>query len=133
MSHYPKGWLEAPLAIVTPRAIKIHRRVVDEPWWNDPKAVAEWIRSLVAEAEAKRARRRYVPAKDWARILDAFGHRCAYCGVSGVPLEREHRVPVVKGGGDGIDNIVPACRPCNATKRTDDPADWPLVIIPVWT
>jgi len=52
----------------------------------------------------------------WREILEVFGHRCAYCLASGVSLEREHVVPISRGGSDVPDNVVPACRCCNLTK-----------------
>lgn len=58
---------------------------------------------------------------EWDRILDRNSHRCHYCGRIGKsdnPLEKEHRVPVSKGGGFTAQNIVPACRDCNRKKHT---------------
>lgn len=52
---------------------------------------------------------------DWNAILDYFGYRCAYCLVGG-PLQQDHIVPITKGGGTTIDNIVPACGRCNKKK-----------------
>lgn len=42
--------------------------------------------------------------------------RCYYCGHQR-PLGKDHKVPVSRGGSDGIDNIVGACWPCNFRKR----------------
>jgi len=45
--------------------------------------------------------------------------RCYYCGLM---LEHkntfcvDHIIPQIEGGGDDIDNVVPACRSCNSTK-----------------
>lgn len=62
--------------------------------------------------------------QDWQTILNVFGHRCAYCDARNVKLERDHVVPVTRGGSFGIDNVVPACRTCNAGKRTSDLREW---------
>lgn len=46
-----------------------------------------------------------------------FGNVCVYCGTS----ERvgiDHMIPVARGGTDGIENIVPACKSCNSKKYT---------------
>lgn len=52
-----------------------------------------------------------------------FNHTCAYCGNSG-DLHIEHFIPISKGGPHAIGNIVPACQPCNFSKRNHDPEDW---------
>lgn len=58
-----------------------------------------------------------VSAKEWRSILDVFGHACAYCLASGVPLTRDHVEPLSRGGRDVVDNVVPACAPCNFRKQ----------------
>jgi 5-methylcytosine-specific restriction endonuclease McrA len=43
------------------------------------------------------------------------GHRCQYCGA---PAENiDHVIPRSKGGAHAWDNVVAACRPCNARKQ----------------
>lgn len=41
--------------------------------------------------------------------------RCWYCGTTSGPWEREHQIPVSRGGGAGT-NIVHACARCNHLK-----------------
>ena len=43
-------------------------------------------------------------------------HRCAYCGITNVPLNVEHIHPRARGGSDRVGNLCLACEPCNATK-----------------
>jgi 5-methylcytosine-specific restriction endonuclease McrA len=62
--------------------------------------------------------------QEWQENLSLFDNRCAYCGASGVKLEQEHMVPVVAGGGYTQENIIPACRSCNARKRSSTIADF---------
>jgi hypothetical protein len=49
-----------------------------------------------------------------------YGFRCGYCGVaeteSGGQLEIDHFFPQSRGGQDTLDNLVYACRTCNAFK-----------------
>jgi 5-methylcytosine-specific restriction endonuclease McrA len=54
---------------------------------------------------------------EWLETQAAWGHRCAYCDVH-LPgkLQPDHVVPVSRGGSDMIENIVPACGPCNWSK-----------------
>lgn len=53
----------------------------------------------------------------WERMKDAYDHRCAYCGNKMKRLEKDHIIPLSKGGNHTYTNIVPACRRCNAKKR----------------
>lgn len=61
---------------------------------------------------------------EWRCALEYFENRCAYCGATGVPLEQEHVIPLTKGGGYTVDNIVPACRRCNSSKQALSLGDW---------
>lgn len=48
---------------------------------------------------------------------------CAYCGGTD-DLQWEHIIPKCRGGPDTIDNLVQACRACNAEKGARDPYEW---------
>lgn len=52
----------------------------------------------------------------WNELILEFRGRCAYCGCSGAILERDHIIPLSKGGDHTKSNIVPACKPCNRKK-----------------
>jgi|GEM_PF-6333627 len=52
----------------------------------------------------------------WSGRLKEFGDRCAYCATT-ARLEMDHITSVAKGGTHTLDNVVPACQPCNRTKR----------------
>jgi 5-methylcytosine-specific restriction endonuclease McrA len=49
-------------------------------------------------------------------VLLKWKHACAYCGVSGVPLELDHVVPRSRGGSHRESNLVAACHTCNQQK-----------------
>lgn len=74
-----------------------------------------------AKDHAYRARLRAAPGsftgRQWRELVEQWGNRCAYRGEPG-PLEPDHRVPLVRGGTNYIENILPACRNCNARKHT---------------
>ncbi len=69
-----------------------------------------------------------IPWPKWAvvraRIFTRDGHRCTYCGASGVSLECDHVVPISKGGSNKDENLVAACIKCNRSKRDKTPDEW---------
>lgn len=59
----------------------------------------------------------------WFLILDAWA-RCAYCGAEGSALQKDCVLPISRGGRYTIDNVVPACRSCNASKSNEEVTVW---------
>ncbi|WP_405862669.1 RNA-guided endonuclease IscB [Streptomyces sp. NBC_01515] len=51
-----------------------------------------------------------------AYLRTKWNSACAYCDVSGVPLNIEHLRPRSRGGSDRVSNLVLACVPCNEAK-----------------
>jgi hypothetical protein len=49
---------------------------------------------------------------------------CVYCEAVCDALEWEHIIALSRGGPDTIDNLVRACRACNAGKATHDLMEW---------
>lgn len=87
-----------------------------------------WAREHPAEQGLfdvrRRARKNNAPGRhttaEWVALCWASGWVCVYCAA---PLHvktatRDHKVPLSRGGGDSIDNIVLACRSCNSRKHT---------------
>jgi len=64
-----------------------------------------------------------IPVAALRQRFNEFGNCCAYCGDSG-DMQIEHVEPISKGGAHDIGNIVPACWPCNASKRLNDMETW---------
>jgi 5-methylcytosine-specific restriction endonuclease McrA len=64
----------------------------------------------------KRAAEGSFTATEWLALVELYGGRCAYRGEEG-PLEVDHRIPLARGGSNRIENILPACRGCNAEKH----------------
>ena len=60
-----------------------------------------------------------VTHQEWIAILAAFDGRCAYCRKDG-PMTMDHVTPLSRGGLHIATNIVPACQPCNSSKRDRD-------------
>jgi 5-methylcytosine-specific restriction endonuclease McrA len=49
-------------------------------------------------------------------VLEKWGHRCAYCGASSVPLKIDHIILKSRGGSNRISNLTLACHACNQQK-----------------
>ena len=61
--------------------------------------------------------------EQWTAIKTVRGGG-AYCGATDVPLQRDCVLPISRGGRYTLDNIVPACRSCNASKCNDEVTGW---------
>jgi 5-methylcytosine-specific restriction endonuclease McrA len=64
---------------------------------------------------ALRAIKSSLTLEEWNDIKLKHKNRCIYCGEI-KPLTRDCIIPVSKGGYYTKDNVVPACRSCNARK-----------------
>lgn len=81
-------------------------------------------------ARAARRRTRRVAAvlndltdAQWAALQTAW-NGCAYCGATGVPMQRDCIMAISRGGRYTVDNVVPACASCNASKCNDEVTAW---------
>ena len=61
--------------------------------------------------------------EQWAALKDAWGG-CAYCGRTTGPLQRDCILALSRGGRYTLDNIAPACGPCNASKCNEEVTGW---------
>ncbi len=61
--------------------------------------------------------------EQWTALQAAWGG-CAYCGATGIPLQRDCVLPISRGGRYTLDNIAPACGSCNASKCNDEVTGW---------
>ena len=82
------------------------------------------------QARAARRRRKRVAAADndltpaqWAELQSLWGG-CAYCGATDRALQRDCVQPIARGGRYTLDNVVPACGPCNPSKSTVEVTRW---------
>ncbi|GAB2975315.1 HNH endonuclease [Saccharothrix stipae] len=60
---------------------------------------------------------------EWSALKVAWGG-CAYCGATGTPLQKDCVQALSRGGRYTLDNIVPACGSCNASKCNDEVTGW---------
>lgn len=79
------------------------------------RAERYWLKTL--RNLAKRSSAEPILTKqEWAQVLEAHDSRCAYCLEKKPRLEQDHVIALDRGGEHTADNVVPACRICNATK-----------------
>jgi 5-methylcytosine-specific restriction endonuclease McrA len=85
-------------------------------------------RSRKARAARKRQRRMGRVEHDlsdaqWVALKEAWAG-CAYCAATDRPLQRDCVLALSRGGRYTLENIVPACRSCNASKCNDEVTGW---------
>jgi 5-methylcytosine-specific restriction endonuclease McrA len=85
-------------------------------------------RSRRARAAQRRKRRlnrveHDLTEEQWTALKAAWVG-CAYCGAVDVPLQRDCVLAISRGGRYTLDNIVPACRSCNASKCNHEVTAW---------
>lgn len=66
----------------------------------------------------------------WVRrvVLEANGGWCTYCGSDRAEAV-DHVIPLSRGGRDDVSNLVPACKPCNSSKRNRTVLEWKQALI----
>ena len=66
---------------------------------------------------------RLTPAGGRKRRKDIQKRNCLYCGAPG-PSTIDHFIPRALGGSNELENLVPACTPCNQRKADMHGYDW---------
>lgn len=59
-------------------------------------------------------------------LMEQFEGLCVYCRIAPATTW-DHVTPVSRGGRTEPGNIVPACKPCNSSKRDRDVVEWARV------
>ncbi|MCD2441387.1 HNH endonuclease [Agromyces sp. SYSU K20354] len=59
----------------------------------------------------------------WSALTAAWSG-CAYCRAADRPLQRDCVLPISHGGRYTLENVVPACGSCNASKSNDEVTSW---------
>lgn len=93
---------------------------------NPEKVHAKGLKYNRINKVRRASRMKKLPAtltsKEWEETLSALDYKCVYCGA---PYEhQDHFIPLVKGGGYTVNNILPACFPCNNRKADKMPFDF---------
>lgn len=76
--------------------------------------------NVIIESQRRRARKAGAvndfTAEQWRQTQADFGFRCAYCWTRPAKLTMDHAMPLARGGGHTLSNILPACLSCNSGK-----------------
>ena len=62
-------------------------------------------------------------AEQWAALQERWAG-CAYCGSSTGPFQKDCVLALSRGGRYTLDNVVPTCRSCNASKCNAEVTGW---------
>lgn len=73
--------------------------------------------ALLLELSPKLAKKRYRES-----IYQAWDHKCGYCEEPATSLD--HIIPRFKSGSSNRNNLIPACRKCNASKASSKMEEW---------
>lgn len=94
-------------------------------WQAEPMAVNRSRRARASRKRHKRMGRveHDLTDEQWAALCDAWVG-CAYCGTVGAAMQRDCVQALSRGGRYTLDNIVPTCRSCNASKCNDEVTGW---------
>lgn len=97
---------------------------------GDTASLGDMVVSQSRRARAARRRKRRVDSADndltpaqWAAITAAWGG-CAYCTATEAALQRDCVQPISRGGRYTLENVVPACGSCNASKSNSEVTSW---------
>jgi 5-methylcytosine-specific restriction endonuclease McrA len=123
MNEQRRYWRE------NPEANSEHKRQWSQAsWWLDYQTKPELRLYTRQKSKRRKALERgsvgiQVKGCQIAKRFAEFSHCCAYCGATG-DLHIEHVIPISKGGTHVLSNVVPACQPCNYSKRAKDAETW---------
>lgn len=110
---YTKAWVAA-----NPEKVRAYSRASEK---NHPEASAERYRRRRTRKLAGGVFA--ITERDWRRLCARWGNTCAYCGADG-NLDRDHVIPLSRGGRHSIGNLLPACRRCNLSKSNKLLVEW---------
>jgi 5-methylcytosine-specific restriction endonuclease McrA len=65
-----------------------------------------------------------ISTEQWLEIVESYNSCCAYCGESDTRLQRDHIIPISRGGPTTPENLVPACPRCNLSKSDKTVSEW---------
>lgn len=95
---------------------------IRKEWFrNNPHKTAYYRhkrRSLLRNLEAS------LTIEQWKLCLEYFDNRDAYTGLPMKVLTQDHIIPVSRGGGYTVNNIIPCDKHINSSKNNKEMEDW---------
>ena len=117
--RHPEAHRAENAAYYARHAERLKRRI-----WEYHRANPAIVRAKAQKHRALRlAAEGAFTADEWKELVAAFDGRCAYCREV-AKLEPDHRVALSRGGSNRIENVLPACRRCNARKHRMSEAEF---------
>ncbi len=122
---YVKRWRESNLEKMLEQGRKRyqdnHERLLERSknYFKTEKGRANHQRAKVKRQTIMENIINTLTSEEWLNILKKYNYKCAYCGTEfdeNILPEKDHIIPISKGGNNTKENIVPACRSCNAKK-----------------
>lgn len=99
--------------------------------WRERGGLREWCRNNPDRIKTYQEQHRIhnIVNEEWFACLDYFNNSCAYCNLTDEEQlilynERLHKEHVIHNGSNYIDNCVPSCKACNASKSDKEFNDW---------
>lgn len=81
---------------------------------------------ILLDGHVRRARKANAAGEltldQWLAVYRFYEGRCVYCGRPANTMD--HVLAMSRGGTHSVDNIVPACKSCNSSKRSQTPTEW---------
>jgi 5-methylcytosine-specific restriction endonuclease McrA len=93
----------------------ILKKEKDRKYKHSPLGLAAAARSNNKRKRMKDATISTLTVQQWEELQRTYKYRCVYCGEK-KPLTQDHIIPLSKGGNHMKENVIPACRSCNAKK-----------------
>lgn len=113
-----KTWLALALVDRRSHCRSCHNRIARERYASD----AQYRFERRQHAYARKRGIESVPQEGAELLMHEFGGQCAYCNAPATTWD--HVVPISKGGRTTPDNILPACAPCNSSKKDQNVWNW---------
>lgn len=74
----------------------------------------------------KRIGNEEITKEEWFEVMNKYEWKCLYCGCDLTKYNRsmDHIIPISKGGRNIKENIAPACKHCNSSKKDKYLHEW---------